>query len=76
MMNQAVVIPAPKDTDGPNAIRWIETNTRHLTVQSAYNLQRECNISMQGSRKKHMRLEWFLQNSNFHVDCGPSVSPY
>jgi len=46
MMNQVVAIPAPTDTDGPDAIGWIGTNTRHSTVQSAYNLQRERNISI------------------------------
>jgi len=51
VMNQVVAIPAPKDTDGPDAIGWIGTNIRHFTVQSAYNLQREHNISMEGSWK-------------------------
>jgi len=40
-VNKLVVIPAPKETDGPDSIGWNGTNTRHFTIQSAYNLQRE-----------------------------------
>ncbi|GAU37815.1 hypothetical protein TSUD_276320 [Trifolium subterraneum] len=38
-LNQLASIPAPKDTDGVDSLGWSGTNTRHFTVQSAYNLQ-------------------------------------
>ncbi|CAJ2628117.1 unnamed protein product [Trifolium pratense] len=41
IVNQLVALPAPRDTDGPDSIGWKDTNTRHFTVQSAYDLQRE-----------------------------------
>ncbi|GAU33771.1 hypothetical protein TSUD_393330 [Trifolium subterraneum] len=41
IVNQLVALPAPRDTDGPDFIGWKGTNTRHFTVQSAYDLQRE-----------------------------------
>ncbi|MCI35438.1 ribonuclease H, partial [Trifolium medium] len=48
IINQVMAIPAPKETDGPNSIRWRGTNTRRFTFQSAYNLQREHNLSTEG----------------------------
>ncbi|GAU35182.1 hypothetical protein TSUD_319920 [Trifolium subterraneum] len=41
IVNQLVALPVPRDTDGPDFIGWKGTNTRHFTVQSAYDLQQE-----------------------------------
>jgi hypothetical protein len=46
-----VAISAPKDIDGPDLLGWGGTSTRQFTVQSAYNLQRENNISIEGNWK-------------------------
>ncbi|MCH81203.1 RNA-directed DNA polymerase (Reverse transcriptase) [Trifolium medium] len=51
IVNQLVAIPAPKDTDGPDALGWSGTNTRQFTVQSAYNLQRGNYLSIDGNWK-------------------------
>jgi len=47
-VNQLVAIPTPKETDGSDSIGWAGTNTRHFTMQSAYNLQRERYRSIEG----------------------------
>ncbi|GAU39340.1 hypothetical protein TSUD_60910 [Trifolium subterraneum] len=39
VVNQLVAIPTPKETDGPDSLGWVGTNTRQFTVQSAYYLQ-------------------------------------
>jgi ribonuclease HI len=51
IVKNLVAIPAPKDTDGPDFIGWSGTNTRYFTVQSAYNLQRESNLPIEGNWK-------------------------
>jgi len=38
MVNPLMVIQTLKITDRPEFIRWSDINTRHFTVQSAYNL--------------------------------------
>ncbi|WJX61000.1 hypothetical protein P8452_46145 [Trifolium repens] len=51
VVNQLVAIPAPKETDGPDSLGWIGTNTRQFTVQSAYYLQRGNYIPIAGNWK-------------------------
>jgi len=51
IVNQLVAIPAPIETDGSDSIGWTGTNTRHFTMQSAYNLQRERYRSIEGNWK-------------------------
>ncbi|GAU34538.1 hypothetical protein TSUD_219210 [Trifolium subterraneum] len=50
-VNQLVAIPALKDTNGVDSLGWSGTNTRHFTVQSAYNLQQGDYPSIDGKWK-------------------------
>lgn len=36
--NQVLALPAHMDADGLETIGWKNTNTRHFTIQSAYDL--------------------------------------
>ncbi|MCI07796.1 ribonuclease H, partial [Trifolium medium] len=51
VVNQLVAIPSPKETDGPDSLGWIGTNTRQFTVQSAYYLQRGNYLPIAGNWK-------------------------
>jgi len=51
IVNQLVAIPAPKEIDGLYSMGWTWTNTRYFTIQSAYNLQRERDLSIEGNWK-------------------------
>jgi hypothetical protein len=39
IVNKVVALPTPKETDGSDLVGWRGTNTRHLIVRSAYDLQ-------------------------------------
>ncbi|GAU26504.1 hypothetical protein TSUD_361370 [Trifolium subterraneum] len=50
-----VIIPTPKDKDGPDLLGWSGTSTRQFTVQSAYDLQRGNNLAIEGNWKSLWR---------------------
>ncbi|PNX68097.1 hypothetical protein L195_g034286 [Trifolium pratense] len=66
-VNQVLAIPTPKISDGPDSIGWSGTNTRHFTVQSAYNLQREYNLSIDGIWKSFWNWKGNIESK---LSCG------
>ncbi|CAJ2637065.1 unnamed protein product [Trifolium pratense] len=48
MTYQILAIPPPNELDGRDMIGWGGTNTKHFTIQSAYNIQRGHIHSIEG----------------------------
>jgi len=50
-VSQILALSIPNDDDGPYTIGWDGTNTHHFTVQSAYSLQHQDCLDVEGDWK-------------------------